>query len=376
MRRSTLIERAAPSQPLDEPLDDAAGRLAHLTFPAEPDRLDVVSARFGLLRHAGAPPASRHTTASLTSVSGATVTTWTDHFRRAAQTVGPPPALAAALELTGSLVPATAPKLALALHAAGLTSGVLHPAAVLALARLYGLPPPDWHLAYSRDSVTDLFIDRRWPGQLRSLNRFAAGVRLAGLTTLPEAQTAMSDTLPDHDDTALADVLTGVGLHTPGSTIVWDQRTRTPTRLLRGLTRALTVLGPTPPDLLTVGLIRIPSHNAQRRHRTVTADQLIALALEHPHLALTSVGQLALAERSRHPLSVRDQTITACLTGLGGSAATNTLVAELIRQDLFRSVGAALAYLHTAPYLTCPTCKTIGYLHQPPPRQTRPGLSG
>jgi hypothetical protein len=101
----------------------------------------ALSGLFGIYDRSGYPPVTHREAAAAMGTSQKTLRHWLQEAREAAQSLPVPASITAAVGVAGERLPRLAPDLAAAWRTAGCTRHALHPAAVAAAARLFGVTP-------------------------------------------------------------------------------------------------------------------------------------------------------------------------------------------------------------------------------------------
>ncbi len=263
-----------PQVPFPGPVDEAAARLVLLTFPLRPEVQRAVFTRYGIGPLAGSPPGrgegTRSRGESLRQVLAA-----------AARAGGPPPALVEALRVVEGALPATPGRMALMLYDHGLTTGVLHPLTISALAVLWGLSRPRWTWA-SRAGGLPLLVSPERP-RPPGLDEVARALSVAALQPI-DAAVSLLGAVP-HGANPL-DLLVAWGLTVDGSPVAWD-RARTG-RLLRPVRKTLAAWGALPVGDVLAGLHR--GRHESDAPRPVPEDPALLLAWASEHRQLTVHG--------------------------------------------------------------------------------------
>lgn len=101
----------------------------------------ALSGLFGIYERSGYPPITHRAAAAAMGTSQKTLRHWLEEAREAAQSGPVPASISCAVAVAGEQLPRLAPELAAAWRTAGCTRHALHPAAVAAAARLFGVTP-------------------------------------------------------------------------------------------------------------------------------------------------------------------------------------------------------------------------------------------
>ncbi len=101
----------------------------------------ALSGLFGIYERSGYPPITHRAAAAAMGTSQKTLRHWLEEARDAAQSGPVPASISCAVAVAGEQLPRLAPELAAAWRTAGCTRHALHPAAVAAAARLFGVTP-------------------------------------------------------------------------------------------------------------------------------------------------------------------------------------------------------------------------------------------
>ena len=255
-----------PAHGAPGPLEIALSLLAHRAFPLRPTAIDIARSWLGL--HDPAVVGSTTEVAARHSISRQRVQTVLGQLRAAVAEIPPPPALLQATAILAGGPPARSTADATLRLLEARVSGVpLHPATVLAAARLFRLEPG--YALRGPAPGTALIIAAHLTAYDTSPRRLQVIARRRGLVSLDDLA---GDQPPAVVELALGDA-PGVAGHEGW---YWTVPDRSP--LPRLVSRMLAVCGPLPTDELIAGLNRATRHSptATRRIPTGTLQAYLA----------------------------------------------------------------------------------------------------
>jgi len=318
-----------PAHGAPGPLDMALSLLAHRAFPLRPAAIDIARSWFGL--HDPTAAGSATAVAARHSISRQRVQTILGELHAAAAVTPAPPVLLEATALLAGGPPAqSTADSTLALLEAGVTGEPLHPATVLAAARLFRLeagfklrgPAPGTALITAYH-LTAYDTARR---RLRVL------ARRRGLVPL--------DDLADERAHAVVELAMGDAPGVAGHDgWYWTVPDRSPLPQLIGRMHA--VCGPLPPQELLAGLHRATRHSPTATRRIPTGTLEAYLASQHAPTRSTAVKltktdqALATAYTTQGTNELPTSVLVGALTaaGLAGRSAHKLVsLSPLLRQ--------------------------------------------